>query len=153
MEIINNIEWFFNEPKNAIFRNTHKKITKKQLKTVVFDNLLTENVNFCFPMNDNFTLSETRGLSTPITVEDILTLVHTFYSEPLSQETIDKSFGENIELKREWNDNMIDCYHGNMHQLTNIDLFDSTCTPDFCGIHLIEEGENAGEYFINIGPE
>ena len=76
-----------------------------------------------------------------------------FYAEPLTQEIIDKSFGDNIELKNEWNDNMIDCYHGNMHQLTNIDLFDSTCTPDFCGIHLIKEGENAGEYFIEIGPE
>ena len=151
MEIINNVEWFFDEPKNAIFRDTHKKITKKELKTVVFD--ITENIKFCFPMNDDFSVSETRELPTPITVEDILTLAHAFYSEPLSQETIDKSFGENLELKREWHDNMIDCYHGNMHQLTNIDLFDTTCTPDFCGIYLIEEGENAGEYFINVGPE
>jgi len=37
MEIINNIDWYFNEPKNARNKNTGKNITKNQLKTIVFD--------------------------------------------------------------------------------------------------------------------
>ena len=37
MDIVNNIEWFFTAPKNAIIRDTMKKITKKQLNIVVFD--------------------------------------------------------------------------------------------------------------------
>ena len=43
---------------------------------------------------------------------------------------------------------MIDCY-GDINNLTNYKLFDDTCTPDFCGIYLTDDGE----YFINIGPE
>lgn len=151
MDIINNLEWFFNAPKDAIVRETMKKITKKQLKTIVFDDSVKENVRFQFPLNDDFTFTETRELPRPITVEQILTLARDFYSEPLTQGNIDKSFGENIKYKNEWEDNMIDFCNGDMHQLTNIDLFDSTCTPDFCGIHALEE--NPGEYFINVGPE
>lgn len=153
MEILNNIEWYFDNPKNAVLRDTRKKITKQQLSTIVFTKLdNVENIKFCFPLNDDFTYTQTRELATPATVEQILTLIHKFYSEPLTKETIDKSFGETIEgieRKHDWQDNAIDC----SHKLTNIDIFDDTCAPDFCGINLIETGENAGEYFVGVGPE
>ena len=152
MEIINNIEWYFNEPPNAKNKNTGKKITKKQLKTIVFDDSIKENIKFCFPLNDDFTITETRELSRPANIKQILTLIQDFYKEPLTQEIIDKSFGENEEQKKEWKDNMMECYNDcDISHLTKIEIFDSTCTPDFCGIHLSEE--NNGEYFIGIGPE
>ena len=152
MEIINNIEWYFNEPKNAKNKNTGKKITKKQLKTIVFDDSIKENIKFCFPLNDDFTITETKELSRPANIEQILTLIHDFYKEPLTQEIIDKTFGENEEKKKEWKNNMIECYNDcDISHLTKIEIFDSTCTPDFCGIHLSEE--NQCEYFVGIGPE
>ena len=152
MDIVNNIEWFFTAPKNAIIRDTMKKITKKQLNTVVFDDSIKENVKFCFPLNDDFTFTETRELQRPITVEQLLAFVYDFYHESLTQENIDKSFGENISGKNEWKDNMIESHNDcDISHLTNLDLFDTTCTPDFCGIHLSEE--NPDEYFIGIGPE
>ena len=155
MEIINNIEWYFNEPKNAKNKNTGKKITKKQLKTIVFDDSIKENIKFCFPLNDDFTITETRELSRPANIKQILTLIQDFYNEPLTQEIINKSFGENEKQKKEWKDNMIECYNDcDISHLTKIDIFDYTCTPDFCGIHLMEDNsENKGEYFIGIGPE
>lgn len=152
MEIINNIEWYFNDPKNAKNRDTGKKITKKQLKTIVFNDSIKENIKFCFPLNDDFTIRETRELSRPANIEQILTLIQDFYKEPLTQEIIDKSFGENEEKKKEWKNNMIECYNDcDISHLTKIEIFDSTCTPDFCGIHLSEE--NQCEYFVGIGPE
>jgi hypothetical protein len=152
MDIVNNIEWFFTAPKNAIIRDTMKKITKKQLKTVVFDESIKENVKFCFPLNDDFTFTETRELPRPITVEQLLDFIYDFYHESLTQEIIDKSFGENISGKNEWKDNMIESHNDcDISHLINLDLFDTTCTPDFCGIHLSEE--NPDEYFIGIGPE
>jgi hypothetical protein len=152
MEIVNNIEWFFNAPKNAIIRDTMRKITKNQLKEVVFDDSVKENINFCFPLNDDFTFTETRELSRPITVEQLLIFIQDFYHEPLSQEHIDKSFGENVSDKNEWKNNMIESHNDcDISHLTKIDLFDTTCTPDFCGIHLSQE--NPDEYFIGIGPE
>jgi hypothetical protein len=152
MDIVNNIEWYFNDPKNAIIRDTMKKITKTQLKKNVFDDSIKENIKFCFPLNDDFTFTETRELSRPITVEQLLTFVSDFYHEPLTQEHIDKSFGENIECKNEWKDNMIESHNDcDISRLTKIDLFDTMCTPDFCGIHLSEE--NPDEYFIGVGPE
>lgn len=152
MEIINNIEWYFNEPKNAKNKNTGKKITKKQLKTIVFNDSIKENIKFCFPLNDDFTIRETRELSRPANIEQILTLIHDFYKEPLTQEIIDKTFGENEEKKKEWKNNMIECYNDcDISHLTKIEIFDSICTPDFCGIHLSEE--NQCEYFVGIGPE
>jgi hypothetical protein len=151
MEIVNNIEWYFDEPKNAIIRDTGKKISKTQLKEIVFDDSVKENVKFCFPLNDDFTFTETRELQRPITVEKLLLFVQSFYCENLTQETIDKSFGEDIELKNEWKNNMIECHNDcDLSHLKNIDLFDTACTPDFCGIHL--SGETS-EYFIGIGPE
>ena len=36
----------------------------------------------------------------------------------------------------------------------NIDENGNYHTPDFCGIHLMEDSqENQGEYFVGIGPE
>ena len=72
MEFINNIEWYFDEPKNAKIRDTQKQITKKQLQTIVFDDSVNENIKFCLPLNNNFLFSETRELPRPITVEQIL---------------------------------------------------------------------------------
>lgn len=148
MDIINNIEWYFGKPKDAINKDTGKKITKKSLKTIVFDDTVKENIKFCFPLNDDFTYTETRELSRPINVEQLLQFISDFYNEPLKQETIDKSFKTNEQLKEDWITNMIDCF-GDINNLTNYQLFDDTCTPDFCGIHLTDDGE----YFINIGPE
>ena len=153
MEILNNLEWYFynDEPKEAKNRDTGKKITKQKLNTIVFDDSVKENVKFCFPLNDDFTFTETRELPRPIMVKQILTLVHDFYNELLTQETIDKSFGENIQLKTDWNEEMMSRYDGDISNLTKYHFFNDDCaTPDFCGIHLTED---SGEYFIEIGPE
>ena len=155
MEILNNLEWYFynDEPKGAKNRDTGKKITKQKLNTIVFDDSVKENVKFCFPLNDDFTFTETRELSRPVTVKQILTLVHDFYNELLTQEIIDKSFGENIQDKTDWMEEMM--YDGDTSHLTKYNLLNDDCaTPDFCGIHLMEDTEeNRGEYFIDIGPE
>ena len=155
MEILNNLEWYFfyDEPKEAKNRDTGEKIKKIQLNTIVFDKSIKENVKFCFPLNDDFTFTETRELPRPIMVKQILTLVHDFYNELLTQEIIDKSFGENIQDKTDWMEEMM--YDGDTSHLTKYHLFNDDCaTPDFCGIHLMEDTEeNQGEYFIDIGPE
>ena len=155
MEILNNLEWYFynDELKEAKNRDTGKKITKQKLNTIVFDDSVKENVKFCFPLNDDFTFTETRELSRPVTVKQILTLVHDFYNELLTQEIIDKSFGENIQDKTDWMEEMM--YDGDTSHLTKYNLLNDDCaTPDFCGIHLMEDTEeNHGEYFIEIGPE
>ena len=155
MEILNNLEWYFynDEPKEAKNRDTGKKITKQKLNTIVFDDSVKENVKFCFPLNDHFTYTETRELQRPVTVKQVLTLVHQFYNELLIQEIIDKSFGENIQEKTDWMEEMM--YDGDTSHLTKYHLFNDDCaTPDFCGIHLMEDTEeNQGKYFINIGPE
>ena len=155
MEILNNLEWYFynDEPKGAKNRDTGKKITKQKLNTIVFDDSVKENVKFCFPLNDDFTFTETRELPRPIMVKQILTLVHDFYNELLTQEIIDKSFGENIQDKTDWMEEMM--YDGDTSHLTKYNLLNDDCaTPDFCGIHLMEDTEeNQGEYFIDIGPE
>ena len=157
MEILNNLEWYFyeDEPKGAKNRDTGKKITKSQLNTIIFDDSVKENVKFCFPLNDDFTFTETRELPRPVTVKQILTLVHDFYNELLTQETIDNSFGENIQDKTDWNEEMMSRYDEDTSNLTKYNLLNDDCaTPDFCGIHLIEDTEeNCGEYFIEIGPE
>ena len=146
MEIINNIEWYFDEPKNAKNKDTLKKITKKELKTIIFDDSVNENIKFCLPLNNEFTFTETRELSRPITVEQVLTLVHNFYAEPLKKENIEKAFENN----EEWKEEILDNYEGDISKLKNYDVFEDTCTPDFCGIHLMED---SGEYFVEIGPE
>ena len=156
MEILNNIIWYFfyDEPKCAKYIYTENKLTKKQLNTIVFDDSVKENVKFCFPLNDNFTFTETRELSRPINVEQVLQLVQDFYKEPLSEEIINKTFGENIEWKDDWMADMMEQYDGDISKLTKYNLLDDVCTPDFCGIHLMEDSsENPGEYFIGIGPE
>ena len=146
MEIINNIEWYFDEPKNAINKNTRKKITKKELNTIIFDNSVNENVKFCLPLNNELSFTETRELSRPITIKQILMLLYYFYKEPLNVENIDKLF----EGNEEWKEEIIERYDGDINKLTNYHVFEDTCTPDFCGINLIED---TGEYFIGIGPE
>ena len=155
MEILNNLEWYFynDEPKEAKNRDTGKKITKQKLNTIVFDDSVKENVKFCFPLNDDFTFTETRELQRPVTVKQVLTLVNQFYNELLTQEIIDKSFGENIQDKTDWMEEMM--YDGDTSHLTKYNLLNDDCaTPDFCGIHLMEDTEeNRGEYFIEIGPE
>jgi len=157
MEILNNLEWYFfnDKPTEAIIRDTGKKIKKIQLKTIVFDDSVKENVKFCFPLNDDFTFTETRELPRPVTVNHVLTLVHEFYNELLTQETIDKSFGENIQWKDDWNEDMMSHYDSDRSKFTKYNLFNDDCaTPDFCGICLMEDSkENPGEYFIGIGPE
>ena len=156
MEILNNLEWYFyyDEPKEAKTRDTGEKITKIQLNTIVFDGSVKENVKFCFPLNDDFTYTETRELPRPVTVKQVLTLVHQFYNELLTQETIDNSFSKNIQEKTDWMEDMMKSYDGDTSHLTKYHLFNDVCTPDFCGIHLMEDTEeNYGEYFINIGPE
>ena len=150
MDIINNIEWYFDEPKNAINRDSGKKITKKALETIVFDDTINVNVKFCLPLNNEFSFTETRELSRPITVEQILILVHNFYDEPLKKENIDKAF----EGNEEWKEEIIERYNGDISKLTNYCVFEDTCTPDFCGINLMEKStKNPGEYFVSIGPE
>ena len=146
MDLINNIEWYFDEPKNAKIRDTQKQITKKQLNTIVFDDSVKENVHFCLPLNNNFLFSETRELPRPITVEQILILIHDFYNEPLKPENIEKAFEEN----EEWKEEIMDRLDGDINDLINHHVFEDTCTPDFCGINLTEE---TGEYFVGIGPE
>ena len=100
MEIVNNIEWYFSNPKDAIIRDKMKPLTKKQLKTVVFDDSVKENVKFTFPLNDYLTVTETRELPRPITVEQLLTFVHKFYHETLTQEIIDSRLVKTKNLKR-----------------------------------------------------
>jgi hypothetical protein len=146
MDLINNIEWYFDQPKNAKIRDTQKQITKKQLNTIVFDDSITENVQFCLPLNNNFLFSETRELPRPITVEQILILIHDFYNEPLKTENIEKAFEEN----EEWKEEIMDRLDGDINELINHHVFEDTCTPDFCGLNLTEE---TGEYFVGIGPE
>lgn len=135
MDILNNIEWYFSKPKDAINKDTYQKITKKELNTIVFEEA-KDTVKFCFPLNDDFTVSEIRELQRPITVEQLLKFISNFYNEPLTQDVVDKAY-----------DNFRERYD-DISNLTKYNLFDDTCTPDFCGIHLTDEG-----YFINIGPE
>ena len=117
------------------------------METIVFDNSVNENVKFCLPLNDNFLFLETRELHRPINVEQILTLIHNFYKEPLKEENIDKAFEEN----EEWKETIIDEYDEDISKLTNYNVFSNiSATPDFCGLNLIED---SGEYFICIGPE
>ena len=146
MEIINNIQWYLDEPKNARNKDTLKKITKKELTTIVFDDSVNENVKFCLPLNNEFTFTETRELSRPITVEEILILINNFYDEPLKKENIGRAFENN----EEWKDEIIENYNGDISKLKNYDVFEDMCTPDFCGINLMED---SGEYFVGIGPE
>jgi hypothetical protein len=147
MDIINNIEWFIHtQPKTAKNKNTNKTITKKDMETIVFDDSVFKNVTFSLPLNDEFLFSETRQLPRPINVEQILTLIHTFYKEPLNQDNIDNAFKNN----EEWKEEIVDNYDGDINKLTNYDVFTDNCTPDFCGLEFMEE---TGEYFVSIGPE
>lgn len=62
---------------------------------------------------------------------------------------MDKAFENN----EEWREEIIERFDGDSSKLTNYHVFEDTCTPDFCGITRIDEGENAGKYFVEIGPE
>jgi hypothetical protein len=148
MEVINNIEWFIcSEPKTAVNKNTRKKITKKELDTIVFDTSTTENVKFTLLLNDEYSFFETRELPRPITVKQILTFIYKFYKEPLKSENMDEAFVE----REDWKEAILELYDGDISKIINYDVFDrDMCTPDFCGLELNEE---TGEYIVHIGPE
>jgi hypothetical protein len=150
MDIINDIEWYFSEPKDAKNKTTMENITEEELKTIVFDDSFNENVKFCFPLNNDFYFNEIRELSRPITVEQLLKFIQKFYDEPLKEENIDKAFENN----EEWKEEILERFDDDVSKLTNYHVFEDTCTPDFCGIHFMEDSdENKGTYFIGIGPE
>ena len=119
------------------------------METIIFDDSNKENVKFCLALNNDFSFSETRELSRPINIEQVLTLIHDFYNEPLKEENINKAFENN----EEWKEEILERFDGDISKLTNYHVFEDTCTPDFCGIHLLDEGEHIGEYFVEIGPE
>lgn len=148
MDILNNIEWYFGDIKTAINRDTRKPLTKNELNTIVFDDSVKENVKFCFPLNNNFSFSETREYPRPLTVEQVLKIVRNFYIEPLKPENIEKAFEEN----EEWKECVIEQYNGNVNDIINLDVFSviNDCEPDFCGLSF---DEKSSEYFVGIGPE
>lgn len=147
MDILNKLEWYFDEPKNARLRDTFKPVSKKQLNTVVFDNSVEDNVKISLPLNEHFLFSETRELKRPATVEQILNLIRKFYDEPLEEENMDKAFENN----EEWKEELLDRYDDDISEIKKFDVFvDINCAPDFCGLELNEE---TGEYCVGIGPE
>lgn len=155
MEILNNLEWYFyySTPNEAIYKKTNKKINKKQLEQIVFDNSNNKNIKFCFPLNDDFSYTETRELQRPINVKQILNLVYDFYKEPLTKEIIDKAFENNPSEKDQWlEESLTSADVDDILELNKYHLFSDTCTPDFCGIELMES-EIEETYFISIGPE
>jgi len=146
MDLLNNIIWYFDEPKNAKISTNYKLITKEQLNTIVFDDSVKDNVKICFPLNEHFTFSETREIQRPITVKKMLEFIRNFYDEPLDINDIDKAFEDN----EDWKDEIIDKYDGDINQIIKYDVFvDINCSPDFCGLEFNEE---TGEYFVIIGP-
>lgn len=160
MNILYNIEWYLDEPKNAIIKNTNRKIKKKELDTIVFDHTTTENVKFYLPLQDQFSsilvrefdgssFTLIRELPRPITVKQILQLIHQFYQEPLKEEYIHQAFTGN-EL---WKKQILQHYNGDITQLKNYDIFTQIRTPDFSGIYLMYNMDNIHEYFVGIGPE
>ena len=147
MDIINNIKWYLDNPIEAMVNGTMKHITSKQLREIVFDESFGKCVKICLPLNDDFLFTETRELTCPATVLDVLTLIHKFYKEPMKTENFENAFQEN----EEWRDSIIEYYDGDTTRLTNYDAFSDTCAiPDFCGL---EFNEKTGEYFVSIGPE
>ena len=152
MDIINNIVWYFGPVNRVIDKDTDKNITEEKLKTIVFDDSVNENVKICFPLNDDYDFTEIRELQRPVTVQKLLQFIKDFYDEPLKEENLDKIF-KNKEDKEYflyvWND----CSDGDISGLRQFDVFDDTCTPDFCGIRLVDDDdENNGSYFVDIGP-
>jgi hypothetical protein len=147
MELINNIEWYFDKPENAKIRDSRKLITNEHLYTVVFDNSIKEDVSFCLPLNEHFLFSETRSLKRPITVKQILNLIYNFYNEPLNHKNMGKAFENN----EDWKEEILDIYDGDCSQIINYEVFvNINCVPDFCGLEL---NEDTGEYFVSVGPE
>ena len=148
MEILNNIEWYFGVPESANNIHTYKRLTNKILKTIVFDDSVKENVKICFPLNNNFSFTETREYARPLTVEQVLKIVRNFYIEPLKPENMNKAFEDN----EEWKECVIEQYNGNIGDIINLDVFSviNDCEPDFCGLSF---DEKSSEYFVGIGPE
>ena len=148
MEILNNIQWYFDDIKTAINRDTRKLLSKNELNTIVFDDSVKENVKICFPLNNNFSFTETREYSRPLTVEQVLTIIRKFYIEPLKPENMDKAFEDN----EEWKECVITQCNSNLSDILNIYVFSviNDCSPDFCGLNL---DKKSGEYFVGIGPE
>ncbi len=54
MDIINNIVWYFGPVNSIIDKDTNENLTEEQLKTIVFDDSVNENVKICFPLNDDY---------------------------------------------------------------------------------------------------
>ena len=152
MDIINNIVWYFGPVNSVIDKDTDKNITEEKLKTIVFDDSVNENVKICFPLNDDYDFTEIRELQRPVTVKKLLQFIKDFYDEPLKEENLDKIFKDK-EDKEYFLYELYDCSDGNISGLRQFDVFYDICTPDFCGIRLVEEdGENKGSYFVDIGP-
>lgn len=152
MDILQNIEWFINtEPKHAIIKQTNKKLTKKDLNAIVFNNESDNKNNYnkiklSFPLNDNYLFFLTREISLPVTVKQLLTCIYDFYKEPLLPEHTDNAFNE----MEDWKNDIIDYYDGDATKLTNFDVFTDDCEPDFCGVEYNEETDS---YTVHIGPE
>lgn len=154
MDILQGIEWFINsDPKNAIIKQTNKKLTKKDLNAFVFknesdsdSNSNSKKIKLSFPLNDNYLFFVTREISLPVTVKQLLTYIYDFYNEPLLNEHIDNAFNE----MEEWKNDIIDYYDGDASKLTNFDVFTDECEPNFCGVEYNEETDS---YTVHIGPE
>ena len=147
MDILNNIEWYFDVPTNAVMRDTRKHLTTEQLNTIVFDDSKEDNVTFCLPLNEHFIFSKTKELPRPINVRQILYLIYNFYNSPLNAECFESAFENN----EEWLEELIYRYDGDTTEIKNVDVFvDINCAPDFSGL-IFDEKSN--EYFVGIGPE
>lgn len=149
MEFLKNIEWFIaSEPKTAVNKETREDLSKDEMDIVIFDKeTYGKKISLSFPLNDNLSFSETRDVTTPVTVKKLLTTIYKFYRERLEEEYYDKAF----EGNEEWKEEVIEEeYDGNASKLKKYDVFTQICTPDFCGLEL---DENTGEYCVGIGPE
>lgn len=142
MEFLFDIEWFINHsPSSAVNKNTNKKLTEKELSTIIFDDI--KKVNLVFPLHDNLLYTEKRLIQTPITVKDLLTIIYLFYKDPLLEEQFENAFKD----MEEWKTDLLDSI-GSTSKITKYDVFTDICAPYFSGI---EKGEN-NEYHIIIGP-
>lgn len=144
MDLLNNLTWYFHlHPKNAYNILTTLPITEKEMKTIVY---FGKSMTLSLPLNDDFLFLESRVLTSPFTVENVLTTIFEFYQEPLKEEDFNNAFEGSLE----WKDEVIDTkYDGDISQLIKYDVFTDTCTPDFCGLEYNKETD---EYFVSIGP-
>lgn len=142
MELLNNLEWYFHsEPKNAYNKLTNQPLTNEEMNMIV-----GEKMTLSLPLNENYLLLESRELTSPVTVEKVLTTIYYFYQEQLREDIINIAF----EGYLDWKDEIIDTkYDGDVSKLIKYDIFTDTCTPDFCGLEYNHEND---EYLVSIGP-